>query len=101
MPGPPVARMTSAAFMTALVRSSEGTSIQAMMPSGAPASTAAGSTTLAASMVDFLARGWGLMMMPLRVFKASRVLKMAVEVGLVVGMTAAMMPTGSTIFLTP
>ena len=39
------------------------------------------------------------MMMPLRVFREIRVLKMAVEVGLVVGMTAAMTPIGSAIFL--
>ena len=70
-----------------------------MMPSGAPAATAASSTTLAAAMVHFLARGWGLMMMPLRVFRAIRVLKMAVEVGLVVGMTAAITPMGSAMLL--
>ena len=40
-------------------------------------------------MVDFFARGWGLMMMALRVFRQISVLKMAVDVGLVVGMTAA------------
>ena len=97
MPGPPVARMMSASFITRLVISSEGTSIQAMISSGAPAATAASSTTLAAAMVDFLARGWGLMMMPLRVFRAIRVLKMAVEVGLVVGITAAITPMGSAI----
>ena len=33
--------------------------------------------------------------MALRVFRASRVLKMACEVGLVGGMTAAIRPTGS------
>ena len=66
-----------------------------MMPSGAPAATAASSTTRAAAMVQPFARGWGLMMMPLRVFREIRVLKMAVEVGFVVGMTAAMTPIGS------
>ncbi len=40
-------------------------------------------------------------MMPLRVFKASRVLKMAVEVGFVVGITAAITPIGSAIFFVP
>ena len=43
----------------------------------------------------------GLMMMALRVFRASRHLKMAVEVGLVVGMTAATIPMGSATFLKP
>ena len=71
------------------------------MPSGAPAATAASSTTFAAAMVHFLARGWGLMTMPFRVFSARRVLKIAVDVGLVVGMTAAMTPTGSAIRLMP
>ena len=101
MPGPPVARMVSASFIIRLVSSSEGTSIQPMMFFGAPAATAASSTTLAAAMVEAFALGCGLMMMPLRVFSEMRVLKMAVEVGLVVGMTAAMRPSGSAIFLTP
>ena len=53
-------------------------------------------------MVLFLARGWGLMMMPLRVFRQIRVLKMAVEVGLVVGMTAAITPRWARpVFLMP
>ena len=101
MPGPPVARMMSASFMSRLVISSEGISIQSMIPAGAPAATAASSTRRAAAMVDFLARGWGEMMMALRVLSASRHLKMAVEVGLVVGMTAAITPSGSAIFIMP
>ena len=81
--------------------SSEGTSIQPMMPSGAPALTAASSTTFAAAMVQPFARGCGEMMMPLRDLRQMSVLKIAVEVGLVVGMTAATTPIGSAIFLTP
>ena len=38
---------------------------------------------------------------PLRVFSAIRVLKIAVDVGLVVGITAAIRPIGSAIFLIP
>lgn len=38
------------------------------------------------------------MIIPFLVFKAIRVLKMAVEVGLVVGITAAITPIGSAIF---
>jgi len=38
------------------------------MPSGAPAATAASSTTLAAAIVLSLARGCGAMNIPLRVF---------------------------------
>ena len=87
--------------MTSLVRSRLGTSIHPMMPSGAPAFTAASSTTFAAAMVHFFARGWGEMMMAFLVFNAIRHLKIAVEVGLVVGITAAISPKGSAIFLMP
>ena len=92
MPGPPVARMMSAERMSSLVSSSEGAAIQSMMPSGAPAATAASRMMRAASIVHFLARGCGLIMMALRVLRQMRHLKMAVDVGLVVGMTAATMP---------
>ena len=101
MPGPPVARMMSASFITVFVSSRDGTSIQPMMPSGAPAFTAASRTTLAAAMVQAFARGCGEMMMAFLVFKQIRVLKIAVEVGLVVGITAATRPIGSAIFLIP
>ena len=40
-------------------------------------------------------------MMAFLVFNAIRVLNIAVEVGLVVGITAAINPTGSAIFLIP
>ena len=52
-----------------------------MIPSGAPAATAASRTTLAAAIVDFLARGCGLMIIPFLVLSEIRVLKIAVEVG--------------------
>ena len=41
------------------------------------------------------------MMMPLRVFSARSVLKIAVEVGFVVGITAPMTPIGSAHFSMP
>ena len=72
-----------------------------MISSGAPAATAASSTTLAAAAVLLLARWCGLMMMPLRVLRASRVLKIAVEVGFVVGMIAQIRPRGSAILRMP
>ena len=50
-----------------------------MIPSGAPAATAASRTTLAAAIVDFLARGCGLMIIPFLVLSEIRVLKIAVE----------------------
>ena len=101
IPGPPVARIMSASFITMLVSSRLGTSIHPMMPSGAPALTAASRTTFAASMVLPFARGCGLIMIAFLVFSAIRVLKIAVEVGFVVGITAAISPIGSAIFLIP
>ena len=101
IPGPPVARMMSTSAMTLLVRSMEGTSTQPMIPSGAPALTAASRTSLAAAMVHLAAAGCGEMMMALRVFRQIRHLKIAVEVGLVVGMTAPTMPMGSAILVMP
>ena len=91
----------STSRMTMLVSSMEGTSTQPMMPSGAPALTAASSTSLAAAMVHLAAAGCGEMMMALRVFRLISVLKIAVEVGLVVGMTAPTMPMGSAILVMP
>lgn len=78
--------------------SKEGTSIQPIIPSGAPALTAASSTTLAAAIVLSFALGCGLIIIAFLVFKEIRVLKIAVEVGLVVGITAAIRPIGSAIF---
>ena len=89
MPGPPVARMMSASFMRRFVFGRLG------------ASTAASRTVFAAAIVEFFARGCGLIMMPLRVFSARSVLKIAVEVGFVVGMTATMTPIGSASFIMP
>ena len=54
---PPVARIISDSFITVLVISSDGISIQSIIPSGAPASTAASRTSFAAAIVEFLALG--------------------------------------------
>ena len=72
-----------------------------MISFGAPASTAASRTIFAAAIVQFFARGCGLMTMPLRVLSARSVLKIAVEVGFVVGITAPMTPIGSASFSMP
>ena len=72
-----------------------------MMSCGAPAATAASSTSLAAAQVAFLARGCGEKTMPLRVFKQISALKIAVEVGLVVGTMPQIRPTGSAIVSVP
>lgn len=101
MPGPPVAKMTSADFINSFDNSMEGSSIQSMIPSGAPAFTAASSTIFAAAMVHALARGCGLSKMAFLVLRQIRHLKIAVEVGFVVGTTAPTTPTGSAILFTP
>jgi len=51
--------------------------------------------------VEFLALGCGLMIIPFLVFSANNVLNIAVDVGLVVGITAPINPIGSAIVLTP
>ena len=71
------------------------------MSFGAPAFIAASSTIFVAAIVDFFALGWGLIIIPFLVFNAINVLNIAVDVGLVVGITAAITPTGSAIFLIP
>src|SRR5699024_445300 len=101
IPGQPVARIISASLMTSFVSSRDGTSIHPIMPSGAPALTAASSTTLAAAIVHAFARGCGLIMIAFLVFNAISVLKIAVDVGFVVGITAAIRPIGYAIFLIP
>lgn len=52
----------------------------------------------AASIVDFFALGCGLIIMPFLVLRQTKVLKIAVDVGLVVGITAATTPIGSATF---
>ena len=71
--------------------------VAAVIPTTNPTSR----TTLAAAIVDALAAGCGLMMIAFLVFKQISVLKIAVDVGFVVGITAATRPTGSAIFLIP
>ena len=93
MAGPPVARirLISGACMSACDTGIDGDSTQEMIFGGAPAATAASCTICAAAMVALAARGWGHSTSALRVLSVRRALKIAVEVGLVVGT----MPTGS------
>ncbi len=101
IPGPPVAKIISASFIIIPESGTEGSSIQPMIPSGAPALTAASRTTFAASIVLFFALGCGEKIRPLRVLRARSDLNIAVDVGLVVGITAAITPIGSAIFVIP
>ena len=57
------------------VSSRDGVSIHAIIFSGAPAFTAASRTIFAASIVDLLALGCGLIIIPFLVFNAIKILK--------------------------
>ena len=93
--------MISDSFINIFVKSKLGTSIHPIIPSGAPAFTAASNNTFAAAIVDSFALGCGLIIIPFLVFKEIKILKIAVEVGFVVGITAPTTPIGSAIFLIP
>ena len=72
--------------------------IHPIIPSGAPAFTAASRTTFAAAIVHAFAAGCGLMMIAFLVFKQTKVLKIKLLKGFVVGITAATNPIGSATF---
>ena len=74
IPGPPVAKIVSDDCIKVFVNSSDGTSIHLIIPSGAPAFTAASKTIFAAAIVQFLALGWGLIIIPFLVFNDIKVL---------------------------
>ena len=82
-------------FINWLDNSIDGTSIQPIISSGAPALTAASKTTFAAAIVDLVALGCGEKIIAFLVFNAINDLKIAVEVGLVVGTIPAITPRGS------
>ena len=79
----------------------EGSSIQPIKSSGAPALTAASNTNLAAAIVDSFALGCGEKIIAFLVFKQINDLKIAVEVGFVVGISPAITPNGSATTLIP
>ena len=87
--------------MSSVDSSTVGSSTQPMMSRGAPAATAASSTSFAAWQVAFFARGCGEKTMPFRVFNAISALKIAVDVGLVVGTMPQRMPIGSAMVIVP
>lgn len=103
MPGPPVARIvaTPSWRMRAPVASMDGCSIHWIQFSGAPAAMAASRTILAAATEHFCANGWKPKTIGHRVLSAIKDLKIAVEVGLVTGVTPATTPTGSAISSIP
>src|SRR5450759_3718753 len=90
-PDPPVARITAvfSCRMSACVASVVGAVRHCMIPSGAPAATAAACSTSHASAVDRLACGCGLSTTALPALRLIMHLKFAVDVGFVVGAMAA------------
>ena len=88
-------------FIKALVASIDGCSIHWTQFSGAPAAIAASRTIRAACADDSCADGWKAKIIGLRVLREINDLKIAVEVGLVVGVIPQTTPTGSAINVKP
>src|SRR5687767_4952719 len=86
--------------MRAFVDSIVTFSSQPMQPSGAPAARAASYITRQLSPMHLTARGCGDTTIEHRALSAIRHLKSAVEVGFVVGITAATRPAGCAISIT-
>ena len=100
---PPVATMTlvRSSVISASMSGTEGRSTTWMIPSGAPAATAARASVRAASAQHSAAAGCGLITTAHRVISASRALKYTEATGLVEGVRASTTPAGrgiSTIF---
>ena len=92
---------TSGCFINCPDNSTDGTSIHPIISAGAPALTAASNTTLAAAIVDFVALGCGEKIIAFLVFNAIKDLKIAVDVGFVVGIIPAIIPRGSATIFVP
>ena len=93
--------MISASAINTCDISTDGSSIHPIISFGAPALTAASKTTLAASIVEFLALGCGEKNTAFLVFNDIKALNIAVDVGFVVGTIAATTPIGSAILVIP
>ena len=92
-----LAKIISDSFINSADKATEGSSIQPIIPLGAPAASAASKRIFAVAIVQFFARGCGDIIKPFLVFKQIKALKIAVEVGFVVGITAAATPIDSAI----
>src|SRR6266508_564241 len=93
---PPVARMTAVilCFIRASVPSMVAVVMQPIAYAGKPFFTPASRMFLAVSLIQRAAEGCGDMTIALRDLIAIKILKMAVEVGLVDGMMPATTPRG-------
>src|SRR5882724_12992960 len=93
---PPVARMTAVClcFIKASVPSIVAVVMQPMASAGKPSLTPASRMTRALSLIQRAADGWGDNTTAFRDLIAIKILKIAVEVGLVEGMIPATTPRG-------
>ena len=103
MASPPVASITPMErfFSSSFVASMVVRRIQPTVPSGAPASLAARLMISTVSRMHFFALGWGLITMELPALTDIIVLYITVEVGFVEGISAATIPTGTPISISP
>src|SRR5258705_11669792 len=87
MPLPPVERIAAVrrCRISSFVASRVALLMHWMIPSGAPAFTAAAAITAAVSQVQFFARGCGLITIALPALSEMRILQIAVKVGFVGG----------------
>src|SRR3989449_5127785 len=101
-PMPPVARITAVClcFINASVPSMVAVVMQAIASAGNPSFTPASRMAFAVSLIQRAADGCGDMTIELRDLIAIRILKIAVEVGLVDGTMAATTPRGLAISTT-
>src|SRR5512138_2454024 len=99
MSEPPVARInaTYLCFINSCVPCRETLVMQEIKPFGMPARSPASAMMRMVSAQHFAAKGCGAMMMAFFAFTAIRVLYMVVEVGFVLGVSAATTPIGQAI----
>ena len=101
MPAPPVATIKSLMRISSSVFAIDGRSMTWMRSAGAPTCRHPLRMTSTTAADVFLVLGWGAMMIALRAFSAPSALTGGVASGPVVGMRAAMTPTGLAILTKP
>src|ERR1044071_6920263 len=97
---PPVARMTAVrlCFISASAPASDVAAMQPTATAGSPSLISASRMTRAVSLMHLAAEGCGERTMELRDLTAMRILKMAVEVGLVEGLMPGTQPRGLAVY---
>ena len=92
---PPVARIMLLSFISSAVPTRVGRVIMPISPSGPPSFRMASLRTRTVSPMHLIAAGWGEMIRALPALIAISALKIAVEVGLVLGTSPATTPMGT------